>query len=109
MVDEPRACGRTRLRRPAALSGEGLLRSLRGAELHRIGAVAVAERRGVDLLELDLAGQYLDFPRVLLGHSGVELGHYLSGEQLEALADVLVCVFAGLVHQDDLVDMRGRE
>jgi hypothetical protein len=35
----------------------------------------------------------------------VELGHDLGGEQLEAGADVLVGVLAGLVEEDDLVDV----
>ena len=38
-----------------------LLRRLR-ADLHRIGTVAVAEGGGVDLFELDLAGEHLAFP-----------------------------------------------
>src|SRR4029077_3886702 len=82
-----------------------LLRRLR-ADLHRIGAVAVAEGRGVDLFELDLAGEHLALPGLLLGDAGVEFGHDLSGEELEALANVRVGVFAGLVWESDWVDMR---
>src|SRR5580704_2701887 len=78
-------------------------------ELHRIGAVAVAERRGVDFFELDLAGQHLSLPGILLGDVGVEFGHHLAREKLKAFADMLVGVLAGLVEQDHLVDMRGLE
>src|SRR6185503_3664540 len=35
--------------------------------------------------------------------------HYLAAEQLKRLADVLVRVLAGLVEQDDLVDVGGLE
>ena len=59
--------------------------------------------------KLDFAGQHLRLPGVLLGDVGVEFGHHLAGEEFEALADVLVGVLAGLVQQDDLVDMRALE
>src|SRR5260370_22533810 len=91
--------------RPTALA---LLSRLRG-DLHRIGAVAVAEGGGVDLFELDFAAQHLGLPSLLLGHARVEFGHHLAGEEFEALADVLVRVLAGLVQQNDLVDMRALE
>jgi len=48
-------------------------------------------------------------PRLLLGLVGVELGHHLAGEEIEALADVLVRVLAGLVQEQHLVDVRGFE
>src|SRR6516225_10188675 len=90
-------------------SGIGrLLCCLRG-DLHRIGAVAVAERRGVDFFELDFAVQYPRFPCILLGHSGMELGHYVSGEEFEAFADMLMRILASLVQQNNLVDMRRLE
>src|SRR5437016_14326729 len=94
-------------RHGARLRGR-LLRRLR-ADLHRVGTVAVAEGGGVDLFELDLAGEDPALPGLLLGYAGVEFGHNLAGEELEALANVRVGVFAGLVQQDDLVDMRGLE
>ena len=84
-------------------SGDGraaLLRRLGAGDLHRIGAVAVAVGRGVDLFELDFAVQHLLFPGLLRRLVGVEFGHHLAGEQLEALADVLVGVLAGLVQED---------
>ena len=72
--------------------------------------LAAAPRRGeglgVELLELDLAGQHRLLPRLVLGLVVVELRHHLVGEQLEAGADVLVGVLAGLVEQDHLVDVR---
>ena len=40
---------------------------------------------------------------------GVELRHDFAGEQFEAFADVFVRVVAGLVEQDNLVDMRDFE
>src|SRR5579883_928818 len=40
---------------------------------------------------------------------GVEFRHHLAREELEAVADVLMRVAAGLVEQDHLVDMRGLE
>ena len=39
----------------------------------------------------------------------LELRHHLLAEQLQRLADVLVGVLAGLVEQDDLVDVGGLE
>src|ERR1700746_849415 len=80
-----------------------------GTNLHGIGAVALAERSGIDLFELDLARQHLALPGLLRGLVGVEFWHHLAGEQFEALADVLVGVLAGLVEQNDLVDVRGLE
>src|SRR6202011_521629 len=101
--------GRTRAAAECAFAfppyGIGSLRRLRG-DLHRIGAVAVAEWRGVDLLKLDFAVEHLGFPGFLLGDASVEFGHHFAGEQFEALAYVLVRVLAGLVQQNDLVDMR---
>src|SRR6202022_152230 len=91
--------------RAARVIFPGLFRRLR-ADLHRVGAVAVAEGGGVDLLELDLASEHLALPGLLLGDAGVEFGHHLTGEQFEALADVRVGVLAGLVQENDLVAMR---
>src|ERR1700726_3444516 len=62
-------------------------RRLRGGQLHRIGAVAVAERLGVDLLQLDLAAEHPGLPFLVRRDVGVELGQYLAGEQFQALAD----------------------
>jgi len=39
----------------------------------------------------------------------VEFRHHLAGEEFEALADVRMGVFAGLVQEDDLVDVGGLE
>ena len=57
-----RAISRVRRRRPGTATrliagrGWGMGQLLRGgADLHRIGAVALAERSGIDLLQLDLA------------------------------------------------------
>ena len=100
---------RDELARARLYRARPLLRRLRPRDLHRIGAVAVAEGSGVDLFELDLAGQHLALPGLLRGLVGVEFGHDLAGEEFEAFADVLVGVLAGLVQQDDLVDMRGLE
>ena len=47
---------------------------------------------GVDLLELELAGEDPPLPLVVLRLHRVELGHHLGGEQLERGADVLVAV-----------------
>src|SRR6516162_8757394 len=80
-----------------------------GRELYRVGTIAVAERRCIDLLELDLAGQHLRLPGVLLGDPIVEFRHDLACKELEAFANMLVRVFAGLIEQDHLVDVRGLE
>ena len=77
--------------------------------MNGIGAVAVAEGGGVDFFELDLAGRHLALPGLLLGDAGVEFRHHLAGEEFEALADVRMGVFAGLVQEDDLVDVGGLE
>src|ERR1700751_1509324 len=107
-----RAISRVRRRRPGTATrliagrGWGMGQLLSGrSDLHRIGAVALAERSGIDLFELDLARQHLALPGLLGGLVGVEFWHHLAGEQFEALADVLVRVLAGLVEQNDLVDV----
>src|SRR5215470_16301887 len=74
--------------------GPALLRSLGWGQLDRIRAVSVAERLGVDLLQLDLPRQHLLLPLLMRRDVGVELRQHLAREQLQALADVLVRVVA---------------
>ena len=66
-------------------------------------------RCGVEFVEFDLARHHLPFPFLVAGLGGVELGHHLFREKLEAFADVLVGVLASLVQQDDLVGVAGLE
>lgn len=85
---------------------------LRGRRLRRdLGEFAEAVLVGgrVDLVELDLAGEDLAFPVLVGGLHGVEFGHDLGREKFEAFADVFVGVVAGLIEENDLVDVRGRE
>ena len=63
------------------------------------------EHELADLFELGLAGQYLALPGLLRRLVGVEFGHHLAGEELEALADVFVSIFTGLVQQYNLIDV----
>ena len=78
-------------------------------DLDGFGAVALAERGAVDLLELELAREHVLLPLLVGRDVGVELRHHLAREELEARADVLVRVAAGLVQEDHLVDVRGLE
>ena len=64
---------------------------------------------GVEILELHAAGEHRLLPCRLLGLARMEFRHHLGGEELEAGADVLMAGAAGLVQQDDLVDMRRLE
>src|SRR5215469_13147626 len=97
---------RNRNARPATRARMVSGRRRLGRELHRIGTIAVAERRRLDFLERDLAGDHLCLPGFLLANAVVELRHHLAGKELEAFANVLVRVLAGLVEQDHLVDVR---
>src|SRR6516164_2961872 len=69
-------------------------------------AVTVRKGRGVDLLELYRAAHHACLPGVVFGIL-LKLRHHFPGEQLERFADVLMAVFAGLVEQYDLIDVRG--
>src|SRR5271157_113065 len=60
----------------------------------------------VHLLNLDIARQDRTFPRLVLGLARMELRHHLASKELKARADVLVGVVAGLIQQDDLIDVR---
>ena len=72
------------------------------------GALLVG--RGVDLLEFDLARPApCCFHAWCSGSWPINSGITSRGEQLQAFADMLVRVLAGLVQQDDLVDVRGLE
>src|SRR5438874_12204145 len=77
-------------------SASASFRRPRRGQLHRIRAVAVAERLGVDLLQLDLAREHFLLPFLMRRDVGVKFGHDVAREQFEALADVLVGVLAGL-------------
>src|SRR5262245_35011044 len=66
-------------------------------------------RRGVDLVELELACEHALLPFLVHVIAFVELGHDFAREQLERRADVLVQVLARLVQQDHLVDIRRLE
>ena len=59
----------------------------------------------VELFEFDLPCQHLPFPFLLLRLHRLELGHDLPREQFEALADMFVRVLAGLIQEDDLIDV----
>ena len=50
--------------------------------------------------------EHIRLPRILRRLAGVELGHHLAREQVQAVADRLVAGTSGLVEQDDLIDMR---
>ena len=80
-----------------------------GRDSGELWAKAVLERRRVDFVEDDLAGHDLLLPGLVRRLQFVEFRHDLVGEQFEALANVLVRIVAGLVEQDDLVDVAGRE
>src|SRR5579859_5957779 len=98
-------------RRALSRSAEGVSRLARShlrRHADRELAVTVSECGGVDLLELDRAGEHALLPFVVLGVV-LELGHHFFREQLERLANVLMRVLAGLVEQDHLIDMRGAE
>ena len=49
--------------------------------------------------------EHAPLPLLMRGFHRLEFRHHLLGEQFEAGADVLVAVLAGLVEQDDLVDV----
>ena len=74
--------------RPTALAS---LRGLRG-DLHRIGAVTVAEGGGVDFFELDFAVQHLGFPGFLLGTRAWNSG-ITSRAKSSRLSQICSCVF----------------
>src|SRR4051812_45131724 len=71
---------------PARAPCPSSFRRPRRGQLHRVRAVAVAERLGVDFLQLDLAAQHLLLPFLMAGDVGVELRHDFAGEQFEAFA-----------------------
>src|SRR5438552_9440933 len=96
---------------PVALAmenGQSARRDLRRRHIHRELAVAIPERFGIDLFELDRAAEHPLLPGLVFGIVP-ELRHHFRREQLQRLADMLVAVLAGLVEQDHLVDMRGAE
>lgn len=55
-------------------------------------ALALLEGRRIEFLQSDFAGEHLALSGLVLRFAGVELGHDLLGEQLQALADVDVRV-----------------
>ena len=60
---------------------------------------------GRDFFEDCAAGQDIGLPGLLCGFEGLEFRHHFAGKQVEAVADGGVAGFAGLVEQDDLIDM----
>ena len=71
-------------------------------------AVTIGKGRGIDLFELDFATHHAGLPGIMF-RVVLELWHHFAGEQFQGFADVLMAVLAGLIKQDDLVDVRGAE
>ena len=77
-------------------------------DVERQLAIAVGKGRGVDFFELDIAVDHAGLPGVVLAVV-LKLRHHFAAEQIQGFADVLMGVLAGLIEQDDLVDVRGAE
>ena len=73
--------------------------------MRRFAARSEIERLGVDVVELDFTRQHGGFPGFLLAVPSMELRHHFAREELKARADVLVGILAGLIEQNDLVDV----
>src|ERR1700722_7401568 len=84
-----------------------LLELLRGclSRLNRIGTKPIFERLRIDFFQFDFSGQDLALPFLVCRLVSVEFGHDVLREQFQALANVLVRVAAGLIGQNDLVDI----
>src|SRR6188768_3733991 len=73
--------------------------------LRRLAARGEVVRFGVDVFELEFARQYRRFPLLVLRFPRMELGHHFAREQFQTAADVGVRILAGLVQEDDLIDV----
>ena len=63
----------------------------------------------IDLFELDFAAEDLSLPFLVLGFARMELRHDRFCEELKTRTDVLMSVFAGLVEENHLIDVRALE
>jgi hypothetical protein len=71
----------------------------------RLGRPADTEFLGIDLIELDFAGEHLFLPFLMFRLARMEFRHDFFREEFEAVADIFVRIATGLIEQDDLIDV----